>query len=86
MKYTIEILRQKSPTDEPYRQTFALETELKNATVATALSMLNAKTPLLDIGGKECDRIVWECSCLQKNAVRVQWSSTADHSLLVMHG
>ncbi len=66
MKYTIEILRQKSPTDEPYRQTFALETELKNATVATALSMLNAKTPLLDIGGKECDRIVWECSCLQK--------------------
>ena len=66
MKYTIEILRQKSPADEPYRQTFVIETELKNATVATALSMLNMQDPMLDIEGKESDRIVWECSCLQK--------------------
>lgn len=66
MKYTLEIHRQLSPREQPYVQTFLYETELMGATVATALSALNERSPLCDTEGKPCDKIVWECSCLQQ--------------------
>lgn len=58
MKYLIKILRRKSADDKPFWQTFSFETELKNATAATALSEINSK--------EKNDKIIWECSCLQK--------------------
>lgn len=66
MNYKIRILRQKSCQDSPYWQTFEIQTELKNATVATALSLLNAQDILKDTDSNVCDKIIWECSCLQK--------------------
>lgn len=66
MKYLIEIKRRRSEKDEPYFQTFEYETELESATAAAALAELNRRKPLRDINGAECERIVWECSCMQK--------------------
>ncbi|MBR2175487.1 MAG: 4Fe-4S dicluster domain-containing protein [Clostridia bacterium] len=66
MKYKIKILRQKSRKETPYWQSFSLETQLENATAATALSLLNSMDPLTDTDGNISDKIIWECSCLQK--------------------
>ena len=57
MKYAIKVLRRKSRADEPYWQRFELETELESATVATALSLVNKEIT---------DKVMWDCSCLQK--------------------
>lgn len=66
MRYRIKILRRKSQKEQAFWQIFELETELENATVATALTLLNRQNPLRDIDGKNADKIVWDCSCLQK--------------------
>ncbi|MBR1471484.1 MAG: succinate dehydrogenase/fumarate reductase iron-sulfur subunit [Lachnospiraceae bacterium] len=55
MKKTIRILRQKGPGEKAYFEDFPYETEQENATVATALMQIAARTDL-----------AWEHSCLQK--------------------
>ena len=57
MRYTLQILRRKNAAEKPSWHDYTLETELESATVATALSLLNQT---LD------DKIMWDCSCLQK--------------------
>lgn len=59
MKYTLKVLRRKSSSEEPAWNEYELETEEENVTVATALSRINRALP-------EKDKIMWECSCLQK--------------------
>ncbi len=66
MKYKLIIQRQKSKTDKPYIQSFFVEADTDNTTVAAVLSMLNSQDELYDSEGKRCDKIRWECSCLQK--------------------
>ncbi|MBQ1375163.1 MAG: 4Fe-4S dicluster domain-containing protein [Clostridia bacterium] len=66
MKRIIEIERRAAPGDAPYIQSFIYETEDESATVATALSEINARVPLLDAGGEAAEPIRWESSCLQK--------------------
>ena len=57
MKYTINVLRRRSSSDSPQWKSYFFETEKQGATVATALTALNQE---LD------EKIMWECSCLQK--------------------
>ncbi len=57
MKYTLKILRRKSAADAPSWRSYELETELESVTVATALSLINKSLS---------DKIMWDCSCLQK--------------------
>ena len=66
MRYELAVKRRRNAADTPSWQHFYFETELKNATVANALTFLNQQTELTDTDGKKCDKIVWECSCLQK--------------------
>ncbi|MBQ9156157.1 MAG: 4Fe-4S dicluster domain-containing protein [Eubacterium sp.] len=66
MKYNLKILRRKSQEDSPYWQTFELETDLAEATAATALTLLNQREPLLTADGHPARKILWDCSCLQK--------------------
>lgn len=65
MRICLEILRRERG-GEPYRQTFAYETENAADTVATALTAINERSPLLDETGQTAEPIRWECSCLQK--------------------
>ncbi len=62
----LEILRRKSPSDAPYRQSFLYEPEAEAETVATALTRLNERADLRDADGNPAPPIRWECSCLQK--------------------
>ena len=57
MKYTLKILRRKSAADAPEWRSYEIETELESVTVATALSLINKNLS---------DKIMWDCSCLQK--------------------
>ena len=57
MKYMLKILRRKSAADTPVWKSYEFETELESVTVATALSLINKSLS---------DKIMWECSCLQK--------------------
>lgn len=57
MKYTIKVLKRQSPQEKSYWQAYDFETENESATVATALTELNRQLT---------DKIMWECSCLQK--------------------
>jgi len=66
MKYLLEIKRKRSQQESSFWQCFQYETEMPNATVATALTELNRTVPLKDERGEECEPIIWECSCLQK--------------------
>lgn len=66
MRYELAVKRRRNAADTPSWQHFYFETELKNATVANALTFLNQQTEPTDTDGKKCDKIVWECSCLQK--------------------
>lgn len=66
MKYILEIWRQKSAGENGAFRKYLYETDSDSATVATALSELNSRDKLTDINGEMTDRIVWECSCLQK--------------------
>lgn len=60
----VKILRQASPMEKPYWQTFSFERK-ENQTVAGLLDELNYKDDLKDIDGNPAPRIQWECSCLQ---------------------
>jgi len=66
MRKLLEIVRRAAPSQPEYRQTFVYETDDDQATVATALRELNARSCLEDVEGNSADPIRWECSCLQK--------------------
>lgn len=66
MKYLLDIWRQKNQDSPGGFRTYCYETDTKGATVASALSELNERSPLTDKDGTPDERIVWECSCLQK--------------------
>lgn len=66
MKYIIKIRRQSTAGSKPYFQCFEYEAEHDSDTAATALTALNSRPELKDTEGSICERIVWECSCLQK--------------------
>ena len=59
MRYTLKILRRENPDAEPVWKEYSLETEEENVTVATALSLINK-------GLSAEEKIMWDCSCLQK--------------------
>lgn len=65
MKLTIDIMRQKDSTSEPYKQTIEMDV-LPDDTVATLLNKINARDELKDINGDPVGTIHWQCSCLQK--------------------
>ena len=60
----IRILRQNSPTSEPYWQEFFYGRNDRQ-TIAGMLNDLNYKDDLKDATGNPAPRIKWECSCLQ---------------------
>ncbi len=66
MKKRFEILRRESRAARPWLQAIVLDLADENATVATALTQMNATPGLVDEAGKPVGRILWECSCLQK--------------------
>ena len=66
MRYTITVLRRDRGKEERYRQSFFYETDNESDTVAAALTSLNERIVLTDIGGQTARKIEWECSCLQK--------------------
>lgn len=66
MKYLLEIWRQESKEAKGCYRTYLYETDSDTVTVAAALSELNGRDVLRDTNGAETDKIVWECSCLQK--------------------
>ena len=65
MKKRFEILRRESRAARPWLQAIVLDLADENATVATALTQMNATPGLVDEAGKPVGRILWECSCLQ---------------------
>lgn len=66
MRKQIRVLRRQAADQEPYWQTFLFQTNDDEATVATALRMINERETLLDAEGHEAEPIRWENSCLQK--------------------
>ncbi len=66
MKYLLEIWRQRDRETEGSFRTYLYETGSLSVTVASALSELNGRKELKDISGEITEKIVWECSCLQK--------------------
>ncbi len=66
MKYILEIWRQKSVDEKGAFRKYLYETDSESATVASALAELNSKDVLTDISGEITEKIVWECSCMQK--------------------
>ena len=67
MKVLFEILRRERADAAPCLQRIPFETEDANATVATALTRMNATPGLTDEAGKPVALpIRWECSCLQR--------------------
>ena len=62
----IEILRRASAEDEPRWQSFLYEPEDGAETVATLLTRLNGRDPLMDTDGNPAEPIRWDCGCLQK--------------------
>ena len=65
MNVIIQILRRDGRDQQPYRQSFEIQTPLA-ATVSWALGELNARLPLVDIEGKAARHIAWNCGCRQK--------------------
>ena len=73
MKYIISITRCRRFSSDRYIQKFAFELldlnfETDDATmnIASVLTSLNRRDPLVDVDGNPADEILWECSCLQK--------------------
>lgn len=66
MRKVLDILRRASAEATPYHQRLVFETEDETATVATALTELNARPALVDEQGVPAEPIMWERSCLQK--------------------
>lgn len=60
----VDILRQRSPFDEPYWESFEYDGPLDNS-VAGIIDYLNYNDDIRNADGKDTQRIGWECSCLQ---------------------
>lgn len=60
----VRIKRQKIG-GKPYYSSFSYDEDM-NRTVAYVLDSLNGRDELKDKNGTVCDRIQWECSCMQK--------------------
>ncbi|MBR3318182.1 MAG: 4Fe-4S binding protein [Atopobiaceae bacterium] len=60
----IRILRQKSPTAEPYWESFVYDGP-RDTSVAGMLDHLNYHDDIVNEAGLKTQRIMWECSCLQ---------------------
>lgn len=67
MEMRFNILRTDPADHVQYMQSFFFHVKREDATVATALSLINEADDIEDIDGKKViTPIVWECSCLQK--------------------
>lgn len=66
MRYMITILRKERGSEERYTESFIYESADEAATVASALTWLDAQSELRNAEGEKSRRIEWECSCLQK--------------------
>lgn len=66
MKYILEIWRQRSIDEKGSFRKYLYETDSESATAASALEELNSRAALTDIDGAATEKIVWECSCMQK--------------------
>lgn len=66
MRLQFDILRMDRDRREPYHQFIPYETEDERETVATALTAINADPNAVDADGRPVEKIIWECSCLQK--------------------
>ncbi len=66
MKYLLKIWRQRDKDTSGCFRTYAYEACSETTTVAAALSELNEREVLSDIDGNVTDKVIWECSCLQK--------------------
>lgn len=65
MEYIIRIKRQESRDAESYWQEFSFSGD-SSTSAAAVLNELNARDPLVDISGKEADKISWECGCMMR--------------------
>ncbi|HBI85095.1 MAG TPA: succinate dehydrogenase [Ruminococcus sp.] len=65
MRIVLDILRRAHTDAAPYRQRIPFETEDAGATVAAALTAINAGG-IPDEQGNPVEPVRWECSCLQK--------------------
>lgn len=66
MRIQFDILRMDREKRIPYHQLIPYETEDVRETVATALTAINADPDAVDADGNPIQKIIWECSCLQK--------------------
>ena len=60
----VRILRQESPTAEPYWESFEYDGP-RDTTVSGMLDHLNYHDDITNDAGQKTTRIAWECSCLQ---------------------
>lgn len=60
----VSILRQESPTTDPYWEIFDYDGPEDNS-VAGLLDYINYHDDVMDIDGRKTTRIGWECSCMQ---------------------
>ena len=60
----VRILRQESPTAEPYWESFEYDGP-SGASVSAMLDHLNYHDDIVNDAGEKTRRITWECSCLQ---------------------
>lgn len=60
----VRILRQQSPTAEPYWESFDYDGP-RESSVSGMLDYLNYHDDIVNDTGQRTGRIVWECSCLQ---------------------
>lgn len=60
----VRILRQLSPSTEPYWEVFNYDGPEENS-VAGVLEYINYNDDITDIDGKKTTRIGWDCSCMQ---------------------
>ncbi|MBQ8973388.1 MAG: succinate dehydrogenase [Clostridia bacterium] len=65
MNVELTILRRSDPSSAPWVQRFTLELP-EDASVADALTALNARTPLTDAEGKPAQPVGWQCSCMEQ--------------------
>lgn len=60
----VKILRQESPTSEPYWESFDY-TGPRETSVAGMLDHINYHDDIVNAAGQKTQRIAWDCSCLQ---------------------
>lgn len=60
----VKILRQRSPFDKPYWETFEYDGPADNS-VAGLIDYLNYNDDIKNSDGEDSVRIAWECSCMQ---------------------